>query len=126
MEFLDFTDPTGDHHIALQTYLAKKWLNEPSIEKMHPNLTFKLRDAEVQDEISGTVDTTSDIGISISFSGYGDCCHEDGYGSPVFIEKYDGNVMIRIYGDINSEEPTHNISLEGAKLNKRLIEEVGA
>jgi hypothetical protein len=88
----------------------------------HPepkNLKFNLFDEEVGDEIFGNIDSKENLGISIFFEGYGDCTSQDDSGTPVYIEKYDGKLQVRIYGDINSEDATHNISLEGARLNKR-------
>jgi hypothetical protein len=46
--------------------------------------------------------------------GFGDCCSEDGHGKPIGIEIWDGEVRVLIWGDINSEDLTHTISLNGA------------
>ena len=35
-------------------------------------------------------------------------------GAPIFLERYKGHVRVLIWGDINSENPTHNVSLAGA------------
>jgi len=51
--------------------------------------------------------------------GYGDFCSNDGNGYPVMIEKLDGELRVIIWGDINKEDPTHIISLEGAKEDLR-------
>ena len=58
--------------------------------------------------------------IYIQAKGYGDCCSNDGYGTPVFIEWYDGELRVVVFGDINQEDPTHIISLEGAREDKRI------
>ncbi len=83
-------------------------------------LSFTLLDEAEDDSINGTADAKSDLGLSVFLKGYGDCCSQDHCGTPIYIEKYDGEVFVRIYGDINAEEPTHNISLAGARLEKRL------
>lgn len=51
--------------------------------------------------------------------GYGDYCSQDGHGVPVMIEKWNNKLMVVIWGDINQKDPTHTISLEGAKENRR-------
>jgi len=58
------------------------------------------------------IDNRPVTGIDLSFSGYGNVCPEAGI---VYIENRDGIPYIIIWGDANSEEPTHVISLEGAK-----------
>jgi len=56
----------------------------------------------------------NDLGIEITVEGYGDAGTVDDYGSPIFIEFHDGKLMARLYADINQEDPTHNIEMEGA------------
>ncbi len=57
-------------------------------------------------------------GILIHPEGYGDFCHAEG-GYVVAIELYDGELRVVVWSDINSEEATHIISLEGANENAR-------
>ena len=40
----------------------------------------------------------------------------DGDCAPVLLEVCDGNLRLVVWADINAEEPTHVIDLEGAKL----------
>ena len=54
--------------------------------------------------------------LAISFDGYGDCCRDG--GPPVIIENRDGVPFLVVFSDINSEEPTHVISLAGASLKR--------
>ena len=54
---------------------------------------------------------------------YGEQCSKDGYGHPVLIEVYQGELRVIIWSDINQEDSTHIISLEGAKEDKRIDEE---
>ena len=67
--------------------------------------------------ITGLVQT-SELGISIELEGHSDFCSEH-YGALVYLELYDGELKVRVYSDINSEEPTHSISLEGARNERR-------
>lgn len=57
-------------------------------------------------------------GISIGFDGYGDKT-TDGRGTPIYIELHNGVPKIYIWGDINYDDPTLIISLEGAALSNR-------
>jgi hypothetical protein len=100
----------------------KRGFNDLNVTELVPNhekLKFKLFDEEAGDEISGNFDSKNNLGVAIFFDGYGDCTSQDDSGTPVYIEKFDGKLQVRIYADINSEDPTHNISLEGARLEKR-------
>ena len=59
------------------------------------------------------IDNRSVTGIDLSFSGYGaNVCPEAGI---VYIENRNGVPHIIIWADKDSEDPTHVISLEGAK-----------
>ncbi len=67
---------------------------------------------------------TNYLGIAISFEGHGDHVSLDEQSSsPVFIEFYEGQIQVRVYSDINSEEPTHNICLSNAREGARAEEE---
>jgi hypothetical protein len=54
--------------------------------------------------------------------GYGDCGSQDGCGLPVKVEWYEGQLWVLIWADINSEDPTHKISLAGARESERRAE----
>jgi hypothetical protein len=54
-------------------------------------------------------------GIGIGFDGYGDKGSPPGMGQPVLIEFYEGKIMVRLWADINQEDPTHQIDMSGAK-----------
>ena len=59
--------------------------------------------------------TVNERGVFISFEGY-----RDYYGADnVLIEFAKDHPSVVIWGDINKEDPTHIISLEGAKEDKR-------
>lgn len=61
-------------------------------------------------------------GLSIRMKGYSDYNSNDDHGIVVFLEHWQNAVNLRTYADINSDEPTDVISLDGAK-NKFRIEE---
>ena len=66
--------------------------------------------------------TNGPNGILVAVQGYGDMPSPDGQGQPILIEKYNGELRVVIWSDINQEDPTHIISLEGAREDKRLEE----
>src|SRR5215217_89992 len=52
--------------------------------------------------------------LEIGADGYGEMTAETGHGFPVVIEFYNGKLTLRVFSDINSEDPTHTINLDGA------------
>jgi hypothetical protein len=57
--------------------------------------------------------------LLISPEGYGDKCSEDGRGTPVAIEIWQGELRIIAWTDINREDPQDVIGLEGAREDLR-------
>ena len=63
--------------------------------------------------------------ISVEAEGYNTCNIDDdckpgtGITAPVMIEAWDGELRVIVWGDINQEDPTHIISLEGARKSER-------
>lgn len=56
-------------------------------------------------------------GIEISFDGYG--TYAGGSGDcPIYIENRGGVPHVIVWGDVNQEDPTHVISLAGAKVQE--------
>lgn len=51
---------------------------------------------------------------------YGEKTAALGYGTPVLLELYRGKLTLHVWSDINSEGPTHSISLEGAREDARV------
>jgi hypothetical protein len=61
-----------------------------------------------------------DAGLSISLSDHSTKTSADGFDDAVvYLEIYDGKPVLRVWADINSEEPTHVIDLSGAHISKR-------
>ena len=61
-----------------------------------------------------------ETGIEIKAEGYGDSSSDVGFGAPIFIEWYDGKLRVHLFGDINREDPTHSVDLEGARESARI------
>jgi hypothetical protein len=59
------------------------------------------------------------LGVSLKLDGYGTNDMETGGGPVVLVEVRDGVAHVVIWADIKTEEPTHVISLEGAKEEHR-------
>jgi len=57
--------------------------------------------------------------IYIMPEGYGDGSTEDGSGCPLMVEIWEGQLRIVAWADINVEDPTHIISLNGAREDLR-------
>lgn len=71
---------------------------------------------------SGPLDVQIEYGegtIDIRPKGYGDACSKNGYGTPILIEFWNGELRVVVWGNINQEDPTHTINVEGAKESAR-------
>jgi len=75
-----------------------------------------LERAEGKDAVKVTIELHGDS-ISIGFEGYGEKTALPGYVRPIRIEKVDGKLRLLVWSDINEEDFTHDISLEGAREN---------
>ena len=75
-----------------------------------------LRDSWTDDEteVPFTVEHSGGGTLWFQANGYGD---ED--TPPVKIEWYEGELWVLVWADINSDDPTHKISLSGAKESAR-------
>ena len=60
-----------------------------------------------------------DDGLAILPEGYGENGTQVGYGAPVYIERYKGELRLLVWADINQPDPTHIICLDGAKESNR-------
>ncbi|MFK5950996.1 MAG: hypothetical protein QM500_19765 [Methylococcales bacterium] len=89
--------------------------------EQNKNASFTLQDGhpDFNDDISGCV-ITEGTGIGVALEGYSDYYSDDQTGVPIFIEKYEGDIKVRIYGDINNDSPTQVISLKEAKNSLRV------
>lgn len=90
-----------------------------TVKSPNEDINAILFDEVNKSTTTATIDAKSNCGIAISFSGHGDCCSQGENGTPVYIERYDGDVRVIVYSDINKEDPTHIISLTDALLTNR-------
>lgn len=144
--FKDSNDCLGDPNISIEKVLITQvrasadWYfnfiglngNESfydlSVTKLEPAIVSIDLDDGDSDEpnISGQI-FCDGIGICMTFDGYSDCSSADNRGVPVFIEKYEGEMAVRVFGDINREDPTERISLNGARnLMRNQLASMGA
>lgn len=84
-------------------------------------MKFRLRDqspphAMIEGE---AVEDPSLDHLLIKVDGYGDAVSADGSGFPILIEYHDGKLQVVLWADINKEDTTHVIDLEGARESKR-------
>jgi len=79
----------------------------------------KMKQVEMIDPLSGkSINLTIACNhrfLVIGADGYGEKTAEQGQGHPIIIEFYDGDIRLLVWSDIDSEEPTHIISLKGAR-----------
>jgi len=88
-----------------------------SLIKFELEEEYDPKPGEEDKKYPGTVEI-SDTGICITFKGYGtDAGGPD--DSPIFIEIQDGVPVLRVWSNINQEDPTDRISLEDAQESKR-------
>jgi len=89
-----------------------------SREEVTCALCFKLHHHETKRELTGRIET-NDLGIDIFFDGYGQHTMNPGFGSPVFIEADPhGNPLVYCWAEIDNEDHTHTINLQGARDNR--------
>lgn len=69
-------------------------------------------------EIPITIRTSQNC-VEISAVGYGDKITQNGFGTPIILEVYEGELRVVIWSDINQEDPTHIIPLGNARESKR-------
>lgn len=76
----------------------------------------------LEDEVTGTslgVEVECKPGgITLKADDHGDSCTVPGDGEVVFIEFRDGQLWVRVWADVNQEDPI-SISLEGARESNR-------
>jgi len=58
-------------------------------------------------------------GLEIRADGYGDKGSTPGYGSVLYLELDNNELVLRVWADINQEDPTHTIRLGTARESER-------
>lgn len=80
---------------------------------------FELFDHSNKGESTKGKVSVSSQGITVSLEGYSDNGSIDNEGQPIFIERDKGEIVIRLYEDINRSDETRVILLNGARNEKR-------
>jgi hypothetical protein len=94
----------------------------PAARREETTMKFTLKDVMGPDNapLKGEVVVEGgDRGIAIRIEGYGDLGSAEGHGTPILLERHEGRLRLVIWDDINQEEPTAIIGLEGARESKR-------
>lgn len=88
-------------------------------------IPFELADGEASalrgdsHAIVGSLDINNGRGVSLKFDGFSTIDSQDNVGSPIHIEYYAGELRVLVWADINRDDPTHIIPLNGAKNSNR-------
>jgi hypothetical protein len=88
-------------------------------------LPFELTDGEDSAQrcgassVIGSIDINHDVGVSLKFNGFSTIDSQDDVGLPIHIEYYAGELRVLVWSDINKDDPTHIIPLNGAKNSNR-------
>jgi hypothetical protein len=61
------------------------------------------------------------LALIVHPKGYG--VYDDDDSAPILLERHKGKLRLIVWADINSQEPTHIIDLEGARVDVRQKEE---
>lgn len=81
---------------------------------------LRLKDSETGKEYLVTIQQGNPLFLNIGIEGHGDYVSEDGCGFPLTLEIFNGKLLLNVWADINKEDPTHIIDLEGAREDKRI------
>lgn len=84
-----------------------------------PQAVLKDASERVSEPVQVLIDCR-ESGINIRPKQYGDFDSEAGFGAPIYLELYEGELRLIVWSDINQQEPTHVISLEGAREARRI------
>lgn len=123
-EYLNFECEDGDlsDEAARQFLRAYREYLHRSYGGVERNkIEFRLEDT-ANDElprVAGAITIDESTGLYLQFDGYTDCNSDDNMGTPVFIENHEGELRLIVHGDVNHEDPTHTLSLEGARNTRR-------
>ena len=109
----------ADTQTAIQASLLKAALTATASNSHFPLSLVDVAADEERETIKGRVEINNEFCATLHFDGYSDCASDDTGGAPVYIENWDGDIRLFIFSDINNEEPTHTVSLAGAKIENR-------
>ena len=91
---------------------------------MEPNAQYRMKLVDDHDEKHDSLQLRAQMSgadnmLLIGVDGYGEMTAYDGHGFPILVEFHQGELQVMVWGDINNEDPTHVISLEGAREDAR-------
>jgi len=95
------------------------------------NLPFDLADGEASAQrgenntVVGALEINDGVGVSLKFDGFSTIDCQDNVGAPIHIEFYAGELRVLVWSDINKDDPTHIIPLNGAQNSNREPDEEG-
>lgn len=104
-----------DYHVS-SVVAGTVWL-----VKKHPPIVVTLKDAtwgNPEAQLAFHIEINADS-IEIRPEGFGTKGMMDGTSGPIFIELRDGVPVVAVWSDINEEDATHLISLDGAAESNR-------
>jgi hypothetical protein len=83
-------------------------------------IRVRMFDAATGEYPNATIKMSPSGQILVAVDGYGDCSSRNGEGHPILIEKWDGVLRVVCWKDINFQDVTDIVNLEGAKEEKRI------
>lgn len=78
---------------------------------------FVLTDPSGAGRLGGKI--SAGEGLNVFLDGFGTAGVASGFGALIYLEFYEGKPMLRVWADINQEDPTHTIDLSGAMEARR-------
>ena len=103
--------------------LRAKGINNdiPTGTVMQQSISTILTDDRNHSKIDATISVNEASScFLLQAKGYSDCNSQDDTGIPLVIENINGVLTLRVFADINQEDPTHVIPLNLAKNKNRL------
>jgi hypothetical protein len=93
--------------------------SDPTARAMSEKRRFVLKDAEGKAPDLEVEVECDGLALWVRPVGYGNNAFQDGHGSPILLENRGGTPNLRVWSDINQEEATHRVNLEGASEKER-------
>ena len=81
--------------------------------------SYKLKDCATGKEVIVFIEQENEHTLAIRPVDYGDFSSQDGHGTPVILEIWEGKLQLHVWDDINREDPRLSIDLEGARESNR-------
>jgi len=104
--------------------VADRMPNAPTTNDVH-SYPFTIEDQESGFETAEGTFTALPHGLAVRVTGYTDNASVDDLGELFTLIRYKGALQLLVFADVNQEEPTHTISLEGARnLNREILHPV--